>query len=128
MMIETLIENPPTVVNSEPIPAFARDYVDIWGNIKKTPVKAIEQARGPDFIRIYIYRADPGFYYGFQLKLKKLILQKEANIKDEPCKTEDEARQAARRTIVAFVGSYSKKLVDLYLTFDKICYNQPELF
>ena len=127
-MIETPVENLPHIVNSAPVPASARDYVDIWGNIKKTPVKAVEQAHGPDFIRVYIYQADPGYYYSYQLKLKKLILQKEANIKDEPCKNEDEARQAARREMIAAVSLYSKNLVDLYLTFDKICYNQPELF
>ena len=127
-MIEIPVENPPLVIGAVDVPEYARSYCDTWGNIKKTPVKAIEQVHGPDFIRIYIYQADPGFYFGFQLKLKKLILQKKANIKDEPYKTEDEARQAARRSMITFVSMYSKKLVDEYLAFDKICYNQPELF
>jgi len=127
-MIETLIENPPPVVNVVKIPEYARSYCDIWGNIKKTPVKAIEQAHGRDFIRVYIFQAESGFYWGFQLKLNKLILQTEANINDDPCKTADEAMRAARLTMEAVIKENSKKMFELFLTFDKICYNQPELF
>jgi len=128
LTVETPAENLPTIAYSGPTAAFARDYVDLWGNFNITPIKAIEQAHGPDFIKVFIYEAEPGFYYGFQIKLRKLIYQKQANINDAPEKTIDAALVAARRELVSIVGNYSKKLVELFLTFDKICYNQPELF
>jgi hypothetical protein len=128
MLIEEPIENPPPVVNSAVIPAFARDYVDLWGNFKKAPVRAIEQSHGADFIRFYVYRAELGFYFSYRLKLRKLIYQREANINDPPEATEEKAIRAAHAEIVALVNKYSKKLLEVFLTFDKVCYNQPELF
>jgi len=128
LTIETPAKNLPTIAYSGPTAAFARDYVDIWGNIKKAPIKTLEQAHGGDFIKVYVYAAEPGFFYGFQVKLRKLIYQKQANIKDAPEKTIDSALFAARRELVSIVNNYSKKLVELFLTFDKIVYNQPELF
>jgi len=128
MTVETPVENPPPVINPFAIPEYARGYCDKWGNIKKPPVKALEQAHGRDFVRIYVYQAEPGFFWGFQLRLNKLIVQSEANIKDTPCKTENEALQAARLTMEAFIKENSKKSFELFLTFDKVCYNQPELF
>jgi len=128
MTVETPIENPPPLINAVKIPEYARAYCDTWGNIKKPPVKKIEQSNGRNFIKIYIFQAEPGFFWGFQLKLNKLILQSEANIKDDPYKTENEAIKAARLTIEAVVSEHSKKMANLLLSFDKICYNQPELF
>jgi len=128
-MLETPVETPPPVIDAVELPEYARLYCDKWGNIKKPPEKAIEQHKAGDYIKVYIYRAETGFYYGFQVKLRKLIYQKEANIiKDAPEKTQDAALFSARRELVSIVGNYSKKLVKLFLSFDKICYNQPELF
>ena len=110
------------------IPAFARSYCDIWGNIKKTPIKAVEQAYGPNFIRFSVYQADTGYFYGYQLKIKKLILQKEANITDTPHETQDKACRADRNELLSIVSNYSKKMLGVFFNFDKICYEQPELF
>ena len=129
-MLETPVENPPPLaVDAVELPEYARSYCDKWGNIKKTPEKIIEQNKAGDFIKVYIYKTDAGFYYGFQIKLRKLIYQKEANIiRDTPQETIDTAKMAARKEMVSIVNSYSKKLTEAFLTFDKICYNQPELF
>ena len=128
-MIETPVENLPPVVNNAVIPAPARPYCDIWGNIKKEPLKAIVESHKGDFINVYIYEIEAAFYYGFQLKLRKLIYQKEANvINDTAQNSADAALYCARRDLVSLVNNYSKKLVETFLTFDKICYNQPELF
>jgi len=128
-MLETPVENPPPVLETVELPEYARAYCDKWGNIKKTPEKVIEQNKAADFVKIFIYNADPGFYFGFQLKIRKLIYQREANIlKDTAQDTAEAATYAARRELVALVNSYSKKMIEAFLTFDKICYNQPELF
>ena len=128
-MLETLAETLPPVLEIYSIPEYARNYTDKWGNIKKPPEKTIEQCKAGDFIKIFIYSAEPGFYYGFQVKLRKLVKQKEANIiNDSVQKTADAALYSARRELVSIVNNYSKKLVKTFLTFDRICYNQIELF
>ena len=129
MTIETPVENPPPVIDAVELPEYARAFCDKWGNMRKTPLKTVEQCKGGDFIKICVYDAPTGFYCAFQVKLRRLIYQKEANIiKDAPEKTPEAALFSARRELVSIVNNYSKKLVELYLTFDKICYNQPELF
>jgi hypothetical protein len=126
MIVETPVENSPPVIETIEIPEYARPFCDSWGNIKKEPVKTIEQTQGRDFIKINIFRADPGFFYGYQFKIKKLILQKEANINDVPFETEEKARRAARNELLSLVSE--KKLLQTFISFDKVCYNQPELF
>jgi len=129
MTVETPVENPPPIVKNAVIPAFASPYCDIWGNIKKEPLKAIVESHGGDFVNVFIYETEAGFFFGFQLKLRKLVYQKQANIlNDTPQETEAAALYSARRELVSLVNNYSKKLAELFLTFDKICYNQPELF
>jgi len=130
LTIETPVENPPPLaIDAVELPEYARAYCDKWGNMRKTALKTVEQSKGGDFVKISIYDAPTGFYYAFQAKLRRLVYQKEANIiKDAPEKTAEAALFAARRELVSLVNNYSKKLVELYLTFDKICYNQPELF
>jgi hypothetical protein len=128
-MLESPVENPPPVIDAVELPEYARAYCDKWGNMRKTPLKTIEQCKAGDFVKIFIYDAPMGFYYAFQAKLRRLVYQKEANIiKDAPEKTPEAALFAARRELVSIVNNYSKKLIKLFLTFDKICYNQPELF
>jgi hypothetical protein len=135
-MLETPVENPLPVINAVELPEYARAFCDKWGNMRKTPLKTVEQCKAGDFVKICLYDAPTGlcdapvgFYYAFQVKLRRLVYQKEANvIKDTPEKSLEAALIAARRELVSIVNNYSKKLVELYLTFDKICYNQPELF
>jgi len=129
MLIETPVENPPPVTEVIDLPEYAIPFCDKWGNIKSSPEKTIEQKNGSDFIIINIFKSEKGFFYGFKLKLKKLIIQKEANvIKDTPFKTGEIALTAAREAIINFLNSYSKNMIKTFLSFDKICYNQPELF
>jgi hypothetical protein len=126
MIIETPVENPPAVIGTVEIPEYARPYCDTWGNIKTEPVKSLEESHGPHFAKIFIYRAGPGFYFEYQLRIKKLITQKKANIGDVPLKTEEEALRAARDELLSLASE--KKLRRIFTTFDKIRYNQPELF
>jgi len=128
-MLETPVENPPPLIDAVELPEYARAFCDKWGNMRKIPLKTVEQSKAGDFVKICVYDAPMGFYYAIQAKLRRLVWQKEANvIKDAPEKTPEAALFAARRELVSVVNKYSKKLVELYLTFDKICYNQPELF
>ncbi len=126
MIVEIPVENPPPVIETVKIPEYARPWCDKWGNIKKEPGKTIEENHGPNFIKVFIYRAGEGFYFGYQLKIKKLILQKQANIRDIPHETEEKARLAAREELIRLTSE--KKIKEVFITFDKICYNQPELF
>jgi hypothetical protein len=83
------VENPPPVIDAIAIPEHAWPWCDKWGNIKKPPEKTIEQCHGADFIKLHIYKTETGFFC-FQLKIKKLIAQQEANIINQtPFETED---------------------------------------
>jgi|LSPZ01.1.fsa_nt_gi hypothetical protein len=126
MIVESPVENSPPVIESAKIPEYARPWCDTWGNIKKEPLKTIEENHGPDFVKIFVYQAGPGFYFGYQLKLKKLILQKQANIRDVPFESDEKARRAARDELLSLADE--KKIIREFVMFDKICYNQPELF
>ena len=128
-MLETLIENPPPVIDVAELPENVKEYCDKWGNIKMPPEKSIEQHIAGDFVKVNIYKIEQGYFYGFQMKIRKLIYQKKANvIKDTPQENFDMAKITARREIADIVNRYSKKLIPFYLSFDKVCYNQPELF
>jgi hypothetical protein len=127
MTVETPveIENAPLVFNAVSIPESARPLCDIWGNFVN-PLKTIEQNHGNNFIKVFIYGFESRFYFGYQLKLEKLIREKKANVFDVFYDTEENAWKAARYGLigVATETKLRKALVD----FDKICYNQPELF
>jgi hypothetical protein len=114
------------VIDAIKIPEYAREYCDSWGNLRLEPLTTLDQSRNGDFIQITVYEAAMGYFYGYQLKLKKKIHQKKANIKDTPHETEEKARRAARDELLSFVSE--KKLMKTFIMFDKICYDQPELF
>jgi hypothetical protein len=126
MTLETPVENAAPVIEAVEIPEYARPYCDSWGNIKKEPVKVLEEHHDKDFIKILIYQTETGFFFGYQLKLKKLILQKQANIKDIPLEGEAVAVKAARKELTAIASE--NRLIKTFITFSTICYNQPELF
>lgn len=127
MVVETPaeIENAPIVFNAVSIPESARQLCDIWGNFIN-PLKTIEQNHGKNFIKVFIYGFEDHFYFGYQLKLEKLIREKKANISDIFFSTEEKARKAARNELTGLATE--TKLRKVFITFDKICYNQPELF
>jgi hypothetical protein len=108
------------------VPESACNYCDTWGNFTKQPVKTIEENRDKNFIKVFIYKHEKHFYYGYQLKLEKVIRQKKANIFDPPLETEEKAMIAARKDLIALTSE--KKLNKIFISFEKICYNQPELF
>jgi hypothetical protein len=110
------------------IPEQMRPYCDTWGNLKIDPVDTMEESHSSNFIKVFIYKVDENFYFGYQLRLNRLIMQKQANIFDPPEKTGNAARRAAREKLHDIVGKHSKKTLEAFLLFDTICYNQPELF
>jgi hypothetical protein len=128
MVVETPVDNPPPITEKPEIPEHARPFCDSWGNIKTAEKKVIEESHGADFVNVYIFHLETGFYFGYQLKIKTLIMQKQANIKDTPAKTEHEARIAAREELFSIIEKQSKKILEAFLFFDRICYNQGELF
>jgi hypothetical protein len=125
-MIETPIENAQSVIGVIEIPDFARPYCDIWGNFNIEPFKTIEEIHGSNFIKVFIFKIDKQFFYGYQLKIDKVVRQKTANINDSSYGTEAAARIAARNELTGLTSE--AKLRRVFITFDKICYNQPELF
>jgi hypothetical protein len=126
MTLETLVENAAPVIESAKIPEYAQPHCDSWGNIKKEPLKVLEETHGQDFIKIFVYQIETGFFFGYQLKLKKLIIQKQANIKDTPLEGEGPAIKAARKELTDLASE--NRLIKTFIMFDTICYNQPELF
>jgi hypothetical protein len=127
MVVETPaeIENAPLVFNAVSIPEAARRLCDIWGNFIN-PLKTIEQGHGNNFIKVFIYGFEERFYFGYQLKIEKLIREKKANVSDVFYDTEEKARIAARNELSGLTTE--TKLRKAFITFDKTCYNQPELF
>jgi hypothetical protein len=127
MVVETPaeIESTPLVFNAVSIPESAWQLCDIWGNFTN-PLKTIEQNHGNNFIKIFIYGFKERFYFGYQLKLKKLIREKKANVSDVFYNTEEKARIAAKDELTGLATE--TKLRKVFIMFDKICYNQPELF
>jgi hypothetical protein len=126
MIVESLIENPPPIIGGSEIPEYARPYCDTWGNLTIKPVKSIEESHGPNFVKVLIFMVNSNFYYSFQIKLNKVIFQKQANVNDKPEESENNARLAARNELLTIVTE--NKVKEMFLFFDKICYNQPELF
>jgi hypothetical protein len=102
------------------------DY-DTWGNIRLQAEKVIEENHGQNFIKILIYQYNKEYFYGFQIRIEKLIRQKKANISDLPLGSTEAAREAAREQIIELckMGHAIKKA---YNDFTVIRYNQLELF
>jgi len=103
------------------------DFYDKWGNLKGTPVKTIEENHGENFIKIFIYQCQDNFYFGFQLKIDRLIRQKRANIADSPMRGADDSRTAAQNLIIE-ICKKNKVVKKTFAEFTIIRYNQPELF
>jgi hypothetical protein len=101
---------------------------DQWGNIKADPVKIIEETHGENFIKVFIYKAHgDSYFFGFQLKIDKVVRQKRANIADPHHRGPDSARAAARDMIID-ICKKNHGIKRLFADFTVIRYNQPELF
>lgn len=114
------------------------EFYDAWGNLKGPPIKTVDEYHGDDFIKIFVYRYDDmsddsclgrpaDYYFGFQIKIDKLVRQKTANIADKPSRSVDEARIEARDIIINICRK-NRAIRRLFADFLIIRYNQPELF
>jgi len=113
------------------------EFSDQWGNLKGTPLKVIEEKHGENSVKIFIYEyrsintvangRPADYYFGFQLKIDRLIRQKRANIADRPMRGVDEARSAAQKMIID-ICKKNKVVKKTFAEFTSIRYNQPELF
>jgi len=125
-VIETPINDIPCTTARATKKQVFPHYCDKNGNFCIDPVKTIQENHNSDFIKVFIYKTESGFYYGYQLKLKKLVLEKPGNISNIPYETEEKARYATRDELLSLITE--KQLKKAFLMFDKVCYNQPELF
>jgi hypothetical protein len=124
-----VLEGPPPdtgLFTAPPAEAGAGDY-DTWGNIRLEPVKAAQEAHGENCIRLFVYQYNGAFYFGFQIKIERLVRQKRANIKDIPHNTIEGARSAARNMIIE-ICKENHAIKKLFADFTVIKYDQPELF
>jgi hypothetical protein len=101
--------------------------LDQWGNLRLQAEKIIEENHGQNFIKIFIYKYNDQYFYGFQVKIEKLIRQKKANINDPPLQSTDGARAAAREQIIRICKT-GHAIKRAFNDFTVICYNQPKLF
>ena len=120
---------PPLGIFSPVPPPESEAGYDQWGNIKADPKKVIEEAHEENFIKIFVYNPPPGeaWFFGFQLKIEKVVRQKRANINDPPLRGPDAARLAAREMIVD-ICKKNHAIKKIFADFTVIRYNQPELF
>jgi hypothetical protein len=118
---------PDTGLFAGPPPEAENGNCDTWGNIRLAPVKTIEEANGKNFVKIFIYEYRGGYFFGFQIKIEKVVRQRAANVNDLPLKTLEAARGAARGMIVQ-ICKENHVIKRLYTDFTVIGYNQPELF
>jgi hypothetical protein len=104
-------------------------YCDKWGNIRKEPERTIEENHGLNFIKIFIYEHGGLFFFGYQIKIEKLIRQKTGNIKNASFETIEAARIGAREELKnAIFKTRSRGVKMQFANFVKVYYNQPELF
>jgi hypothetical protein len=101
--------------------------LDQWGNLRLQAEKVIEENHGRNFIKIFIYKYNNQNFYGFQVKIEKLIRQKKANVNDPPLRSTEDARAAAREQIIGICKT-GHAIKRAFNDFTVICYNQPESF
>ena len=97
------------------------------GVIKAEPVKTIEERHKKNYVKISIYEVSGAFFFGYQLRVDRIIRQKKASISDKALQSAEEARCAARDEIKGICG-HSRFIRDVFEDFTIIKYNQGELF
>jgi hypothetical protein len=118
----------PTATAASPEGEAGAGEYDQWGNIKTGPVRVMEENHGENFIKIFLYETARGeWFFGFQLKMEKIVRQKRANMADPPHRTAESARLAARNMIVDICRK-NHGIKKAFADFTVIRYNQPELF
>jgi len=105
----------------------ASGIYDRWGNFRIAPEKTIEEIHDGNFVRVFFYQDDNKYFFGYQIKIEKMIKQKVANKNDKSYDSIEAARVNACRTIqnICTANRGARKLIS---NFDKIRYNQPTLF
>jgi hypothetical protein len=100
---------------------------DTWGNLRGEPYKLIEETHRENTVKVFIYRADMLFYYGYQLKVGTLLRQRAANIGAPAYKTEGAAREAAGKEI-KIICDGNKNSKKYFEDFTQIRYSEYDLF
>jgi hypothetical protein len=113
----SVLDNPPPLEGE----------TNAFGAITLDPVKSIVESHSKNFVKIFIYECAGRFYFGYQLKVERIIRQKKANVADTSYDKADAARLAAREEIKGICGS-NRFIRDILEDFVSIVYNQPELF
>lgn len=98
-----------------------------YGAIKAEPVKVIEECHKKNYVKVSIYEVAGAYYYGYRLKVDRIIRQKAANLNDKPLESAESARIAARAEILN-ICAHSRFVRDIFEDFTTIMYNQYELF
>ncbi|GHU13964.1 hypothetical protein FACS1894161_4350 [Spirochaetia bacterium] len=117
----------PPVLSTLDNPRPRLEGFNSFGIITAEPIKTIEENHKKNFVKIFIYHCAGVYYYGYQLRVDKIIRAKKASIYDPPLEAADAARLAAREEIRGICGS-SRFIRDVFDDFTTIIYNQPELF
>jgi hypothetical protein len=113
----SVLDNPPPLEGE----------TNAFGTITLEPVRTIIESHNKNFVKIFIYECAGRFYFGYQLKVDRIIRQKKANVADPSFNKAEAARMAARDEIKSICGS-SRFIRDIFEDFVTIIYNQPELF
>jgi hypothetical protein len=100
---------------------------DTWGNLRGDPIRVVEEERGGNFVKVFVYKAGGLFAYGFQLKVGTVIRQRTANIGGAVFKTEGAAREAAGKEVEAICAT-NKNSRKFFADFQKIRYTDCDLF
>jgi hypothetical protein len=118
---------PPPVFSALDNPLPVSGGSNAFGLITAAPVKIIEEYNKKNHVKIFIYEISGAFYFGYQLKVERIIRQKPAKISDTALSSAEAARMAARDEIKAICG-HSRFIRDIFEDFTVIKYNQMELF
>lgn len=104
------------------LPAVANSEI-----IKTKPIKIIEENHKKNYVKISIYEISGGFYFGYQLKVDRIVRQKCPTMNDTARTSAEEARLAARDEIKDLCG-HNRFIREIFEDFTMIKYNQGELF
>jgi len=100
---------------------------DTWGNIQGEPFSVIEERHGDWYVKIFIYRVQNRYYYGYQINIKTMIRQKTASVNNRSFDSVDYARSAASIEIERACNE-NKNARKIFADFVQIRYNQGSLF
>ncbi|MCL2410082.1 MAG: hypothetical protein FWC97_00420 [Treponema sp.] len=100
---------------------------DAWGCIRSEPVGTVFERIIEDYVKIFIYCVDAGYYYGYHIKIGTMLRQKAANINDRKFGNADLARVAASIEVENICNT-NKNVKKVFADFIRVRYNQGSLF